>query len=312
MSTTRLYAIATTVSDLDRSREFYTQALGFSPVSDIIIEDESFCKLAQLPPTRVRLATLKLGDEHIELMQYLDIAPQSIPEDSKSNDLWFQHMAIVVRDMSQAYGRLQAFPIQSISTQPQTIPEDNPMAGGVQAFKFRDIDRHSLELIWFPPDKGSARWQQPGEALFLGIDHTAITVSSTDASIAFYRDLLGMTVAGGNLNSGEVQAQLDGLPVAEVQVTPLQPAETGAGMELLDYIKPGTGRSVPDHWRASDLPHRHTVLAVDSPEEILDKLRQRGAVVVSPQPIDLPEAYRYSRGSLVNDPDGHSLLIVSP
>jgi catechol 2,3-dioxygenase-like lactoylglutathione lyase family enzyme len=36
--------------------------------------------------------------------------------------------------------------------------------------------------------------------LFLGIDHTAIVVSDTEASLKFYRDVLGMTVAGESEN----------------------------------------------------------------------------------------------------------------
>jgi len=54
----------------------------------------------------------------------------------------------------------------------------------------------SLEILEFPPDKGSAKWHRPTGNLFLGIDHTAIVVSDTDASLRFYRDLLGMCVAG--------------------------------------------------------------------------------------------------------------------
>jgi hypothetical protein len=76
-----------------------------------------------------------------------------------------------------------------------------------------------LEIIWFPPGKGDSKWQQraadilaaeraetasndPGSTLFLGIDHTAIVVSDTDRSLAFYRDSLGMRVAGGAENYG--------------------------------------------------------------------------------------------------------------
>ncbi len=309
MNIAGLRTISTTVSDLDRSREFYVQALGFSVVNDLTVEDGSFCRLSQLSG-RVRLATLQLGNESIELVQYLDVAPKQIPPDSQSNDLWFQHMAIVVRDMDQAYDHLRSFSIEAISSGPQTIPEDNPMAGGVRAFKFKDGDRHPLELIWFPPDKRDEKWQH-GDALFLGIDHTAIAVSDTDKSLKFYRDLLGMTVVDSNLNSGDIQAQLDGLPVAQVQVTPLQPGETGAGLELLDYVKPGTGRAWSEDWSAGDLAHRHVVLGVEQLGQTIDYLRAQGVDVISPHPVDLPDAYGYSQGCLIKDPDGHRLLLAS-
>jgi len=50
--------------------------------------------------------------------------------------------------------------------------------------------------------------------MFLGIDHTAMTVRSSESSIKFYRDLLGLTVTGGTLNMGTEQEHLDSLPGA--------------------------------------------------------------------------------------------------
>ena len=68
----------------------------------------------------------------------------------------------------------------------------NPNAGGIEAYYFRDPDGHALELVHFPPGKGDPRWQQPNDNLFLGIDHTAIGIENTAASLQFYRDLLGL------------------------------------------------------------------------------------------------------------------------
>lgn len=307
MSITELSAVASTVSDLEQAIAFYTQALGFTQIKEFTTQT-GFSQLGR-SHSPVQVAILQLGDERIELMQYLDVTSSPIPPDSQSNDLWFQHMAIVVRDMDQAYAHLRQFSILPISSEPQTIPMDNPMAGGVRAYKFRDRDRHALELIWFPPDKGQEKWQQSSHDLFLGIDHTAISVADTDKSLDFYKALLGMTVVDSNVNSGEVQAQLDGLPVAEVRVTPLQPGEAGIGLELLDYVTPGTGRPVPGAWAASDLPHRHGVLAVTGLEQVVEQLKQNGSVV-SPI-LELPVEYDYRRGSLVRDPNGHSLLLVA-
>ncbi len=95
----QISAIALMVADIDRSVDFYTQALEFKLVEDITLEKSIYSKLAPIPPSRVRLATLQLGDEVIELIQYPDLEAQSIPQDSQSNDLWFQHLAIVVSDI---------------------------------------------------------------------------------------------------------------------------------------------------------------------------------------------------------------------
>jgi hypothetical protein len=43
---------------------------------------------------------------------------------------------------------------------------------------------------------GMPLWRRPTDRLFVDIDHTAIVVWDTDASVNFYHDLLGMRVAG--------------------------------------------------------------------------------------------------------------------
>ncbi|MGB5960966.1 MAG: VOC family protein [Coleofasciculaceae cyanobacterium] len=142
----RIRAIGLTVKDADRSQDFYTQALGFEPVSDIRFETEDYSDLVGVAGAKIRIVTLQLGDELIELMEYLNVEGKPIPKDSQSNDLWFQHLAIAVSDIDRASAHLQAFPLEPISSSPQTIPPDNTSAG-VRAFKFKDPDRHPLELI---------------------------------------------------------------------------------------------------------------------------------------------------------------------
>lgn len=308
----RVRTIGITVSDVDRSKDFYTQALGFQLVSDITVQGQEYSKLEGVP-ANIRIVTLQLGDEHIELMQYLNIKGKPIPADSQSNDLWFQHLAIVVNDLDRAYAHLQSFFIDPISTAPQTIPLSNPASAGVRAFKFKDPDRHPLELIWFPPDKGQAKWHQSvnhdGDCLFLGIDHSAIAVADTEQSLRFYRDLLGMQIDGGSLNQGETQAHLDGLPEAKVRVTALRPAQGGLGIELLDYIVPANGRPIPSDWKSCDLAHMQVELVVNDIEQAMEMLQQNGVQFVSSRLVDADNSACYRQGCLVKDPSGHAMLL---
>src|SRR5258705_2845564 len=117
-----------------------------------------------------------------------------MPADSRANDRWFEHIAIVTSDLDRAYAMLRERGVESASTGPQRLPDWNPNAGGIAAFYFRDPDGHFLELIQFPRGKGDARWQKPDGKLLLGIDHTAIVVADTEASLRFYRDLLVLRV----------------------------------------------------------------------------------------------------------------------
>ena len=305
----RIRAIGLTVSDVDRSTMFYTEALGFHLVSDLTVQAEECSPLEGISHTHIRIVTLQLGDECIELMQYLNTLGTPIPIDSQSNDLWFQHLAIVVSDLDRAYAQVRSFPIEPISSAPQTIPPSNQAAAGIKAFKFKDPDRHSLELIWFPPDKGQDKWHRQTDSLFLGIDHSAIAVANTDQSLHFYRDLLGMQIDGGSLNQGETQARLDGLAEAKVRVTPLRPVQGGLGIELLDYLVPGTGRPVPNQWKSCDIAHLQTELVVDDLEQAIEDLRQAGVQFVS---VHLTASkLPYDQGCLIKDPNGHVMLLIN-
>ena len=308
----RIRAIGLTVTDADRSLNFYTQALGFKVVSDITVAGQDDSDLEGVETAKIRIITLQLGDELIELMEYLNVEGKLIPSDSRSNDLWFQHFAIAVSDMDRAYAHLRSFPIEPISVEPQTIPPDNKASAGVRAFKFKDPDGHNLELIWFPADKGQDKWHQDTDNLFLGIDHSAIAISNTDQSLKFYRDTLGMQIDGGSLNQGETQAHLDGLPEAKVKVTPLRPNQGGLGIELLDYIVPGNGRPMPSDWKSSDIAHIQLELVVNDIEQAVEMLRQNKVKFVSSGIVKFTDsANPYRQGCLVKDPDGHAILLIT-
>jgi len=189
-------AVGMTVSDMDRSVEFFSKVLSFEKVSDIEVTGSEYERLQGVFGARMKIVRMKLGDEIIDLTEYLAPKGRPIPVDSHSNDLWFQHFAIVVSDMDKAYQQLRAHKVQHTSTGPQRIPDWNKAAAGIKAFYFKDPDGHNLELIYFPSGKGNPKWQQTNGRLFLGIDHTAIAVSDTDRSLQFYRDILGMKLAG--------------------------------------------------------------------------------------------------------------------
>lgn len=306
----RVGTIGLTVSDVERLKDFYTQALSFQLVSDITVEGQEYSQLEGVP-ANIRIVTLQLGDEHIELMQYLNIKGKPIPGDSQSNDLWFQHLAIAVNDMDRAYAHLKSFAIESISVAPQTIPPSNQASAGVRAFKFKDPDRHNLELIWFPPDKGQDKWHQNTDRLFLGIDHSAIAIADTEQSLQFYRDLLGMQIDGGSLNQGKTQAHLDGLPEAKVRVTAMRPAQGGLGIELLDYLVPERHRLMPNDWKSCDIANVQVELVVNDIEQAVEQLRQNGVQFVSSQLVQFTSSMPYRQGCLVKDPNGHAMLLVA-
>jgi len=303
-------SVGITVADMDRSIEFYSQVLSFKKVSDVEVWGADYEHLQGLFGLRMRVVRMQLGSEVIELTDYLTPEGKPIPIDSRSNDHWFQHIAIVVSDMERAYQRLRQFKVQHASTAPQRLPKSNPAAAGIEAFYFKDPDGHYLELIHFPPGKGDPKWQRATGQLFLGIDHTAIVVSNTEASLKFYRDLLGLKQAGESENYGTEQEHLNNVFGARLQISSLR-APTGPGIEFLEYLAPGDGRPYPLDARPNDLLHWQTTLVVPDAKAAALQLRANRAKFISNNIIEIPaKALGFKQGFLVRDPDGHVMRLV--
>src|SRR5215470_17997608 len=236
----RVDAIGITVSEMNRSVKFYSEVLGFKKVSDMELVGRTYEQLEGIFGLHIRVVRMQLGDEFIELTDYLTSGGRSIPEDAKSNDLIFQHVAIVVSNMENAYEHLRNFHVQYVSTTPQTLPKSIPGAEGIKAFYFHDPDNHNLELIYFPKDKGQRKWHagKYADKIFLGVDHTAIGVSNTERSHEFYSGLLGLERKGDSWNKGVEQEHLNNVEDASLHITGYRAAK-GPGIEFLQYLKPG-------------------------------------------------------------------------
>jgi len=227
MSDTRIAAIRLACRDVQATVRFYSAAFGC-------------CETAGENGVRVLL----LGDQRLELVHAIQDREPAPP----SNAVAFQHCAVVVPAMDKAMEHLRdvsGWTAISLGG-PERLPD---ASGGATAFKFRDPDGHPLELIEFHPGKVPAPWRHRDPIPFLGIDHSAVTVSDTDRAVAFWRKL-GFAVTNRHVNRGLEQARMDGLPIpdAVVEVTTLEPGGGGPPhLELLRYATPA-----PLHVRAVD------------------------------------------------------------
>ncbi len=277
----RIVRIGRLVSDLDAAQAFYRDALGFQTIA-VGPADPGDLALLGLGPARQ--AVMRLGREEIALV-CLAGGSAPTPAGRRSDDAWFQHLAVVVRDIDEAYRHLSAVTGWTAisSGGPQTLP---PANGGVRAFKFRDPDGHPLELIWFPHGQGRDVWRGPSAALFLGIDHSAIAVSAPWRSLRFYR-ALGFSSAARSRNHGPAQSRLDGLARASLSVVSLRPASAdGPGLELLGYRPPGRAAMLPAACLATDwvcieidgAPTRRVLRDPDGHRVLVSRAGQTGAI----------------------------------
>jgi len=273
--------------DPDALAKFYEAAFGFAATGRAL-------------PSAAGDVELRLGGHTIRLIR---AGPDGRPYPAYVSG-WsplFQHIAIVVGDMERAYRHLCTIPGWTpISTSgPQILPISS---GGVSAFKFRDPEGHPLELIAFPPGSVPKQWQMPSQNSCLGIDHSAISVSSTAASMAFYEGL-GLHRSAHSLNVGQEQARLDDVPGAVVQVTALAPSQATPHVELLCY-QGDFNRHVPAQGR-HDATATRMVLTVDNYADLKTICARAAGVLLSGPELCEDNFYR----ALLRDPDGHLIRL---
>ena len=332
-----LEAVGFSCADAEACAASFCSQLGCRRL-DAIDPGPGYASLIGLPGARLKLVRLALGQERLELLEVQELGPGQRPgrpfaADSHSNDLWFQHICVVVRDLEQASAPVReaiaAGELQAISSSPQRLPDWNAAAAGIEAFKLHSPEGHCLELLQFPADKGDARWHRCADAhgsapastggagVFLGIDHSAIGVADTERSCRFYNQLLGLRLGGDGINEGPEQDGLDGLSGTRVRITGHR-CPSGAGIECLDYRSPAGGRPMPVDLGAQDRACGQLRLLVGRTPEHLEAiaagLEEHGGRQISPGVVKLPDpearALGFQAGLQVSDPDGHRLQLV--
>jgi catechol 2,3-dioxygenase-like lactoylglutathione lyase family enzyme len=212
--------------------------------------------------------------------------------------------------MEAAYHHLRAHRIRHASPGPQRLPDWNRNAGGIEAFYFKDPDGHSLEVLAFPAGKGAAKWHRSSGGLFLGIDHTAIVISDTEASTKFYENVLGLRVAGESENYGPEQERLNNVFGARLRITAMR-GESGPGVEFLEYLAPGDGRPFPVDAKPNDMIHWQTRFRLPSADEAAQSFRKFRSALISSGVVTMPDGKAGFRKSiLARDPDGHAVQVV--
>lgn len=141
------------------------------------------------------------------------------------------------------------------------------------------------------------------------MNHTGFVVSDMERSVAFYRDLLGLSVERDQILEGEFISEVVGYPDARLHIVYLGTGDLRHSVELIQYLNP-PGVAV-------DLPQRHQVGAthlgviVDDLDEFHARLSAEGVRFVSgpairPNPV-YPAA---SKGCYMQDPDGNWLELL--
>jgi catechol 2,3-dioxygenase-like lactoylglutathione lyase family enzyme len=127
------------------------------------------------------------------------------------------------------------------------------------------------------------------------MDNIGIVVESLDTAIAFFAEL-GLTLEGRTTIEGEWAGRVTGLGFQRVEIAMMVTPDGHSRLELSRFLTPPV---VADHRNApvNALGYLRVMFAVDDIDEMLARLRKRGAQLVG-EVVQYEESYRlcYIRG----------------
>ena len=103
----------------------------------------------------------------------------------------------------------------------------------------------------------------------IGADHTGITVSNLERSLAFWRDVLGFEFSHSAHQKGELAQEITGVEGAEIKLAVLR-APGGHKIELLEYLAPADRKRA--NLRPCDVGSVHVALLVHNLDAVLERI----------------------------------------
>jgi catechol 2,3-dioxygenase-like lactoylglutathione lyase family enzyme len=143
-----------------------------------------------------------------------------------------------------------------------------------------------------------------GKFWIIAADHTGITVSNVERSLAFWRDVLGFELSHTAHQTGELAREITGVSGAELKLAVVK-APGGHKIELLEYLVPADRKNV--NLRPCDIGSVHVALLVNDLDAVLERIAASGwKAAGKPQMLKCgPNAGK--RVVYVRDPDGTTI-----
>ena len=138
----------------------------------------------------------------------------------------------------------------------------------------------------------------------IAADHTGITVSNLERSLAFWQNVLGFELSHRARQTAELASDITGVAGAEISIAVVK-APGGHKIELLEYLAPADRKHVD--LRPCDVGHVHIALTVDNLDAVLSAIAASGwKAAGKPQTLQTgPNAGK--RVVYVRDPDGTTI-----
>jgi glyoxylase I family protein len=144
MRNARLLHYSHCVSDLARSRRFYTEVLGFAVVAEFDFDDAATARVMGLPRAAFTGVFMQRDGMRIELIGFTEPPPEPGVRPRRANEIGHSHLSFYVLDLDEALAELRAQGVEVVDGSRAVLPS------GVECCVVRDPDGFPIEIVQMP------------------------------------------------------------------------------------------------------------------------------------------------------------------
>jgi lactoylglutathione lyase len=144
MKDARLLHYSHCVSDIERSRRFYTEVLGFEIAAEFDFDDPATARVMGLERAKFKGVFMQRDGMRIELIAFTEPHPERTVRRRASNDLGHSHLSFYVLDLDATLAALRA---QGVEVADETRTK---LPSGIECCVVRDPDGFPIEIVQVP------------------------------------------------------------------------------------------------------------------------------------------------------------------
>ncbi len=144
MRNARLLHYSHCVADLERSRRFYTDVLGFETVAEFDFDDPATAKVMGVPGCKFRGVFMKRDGMRIELIGFTEPPPDRTVRRRQANEIGHSHLSFYVLNLDEALAELRG---KGVVVEDATRAE---LPSGIECCVVRDPDGFPIEIVQVP------------------------------------------------------------------------------------------------------------------------------------------------------------------
>ena len=144
MRNARLLHYSHCVSDLGRSKRFYTEVLGFTVVAEFDFDDAATARVMGVPEARFTGVFMSRDGMRLELIGFTNPPPERGARRRAANEVGHSHLSFYVTDLDAALAELAA---QGVEIDRDTRAT---LMNGIECCVVRDPDGFPIEFVQVP------------------------------------------------------------------------------------------------------------------------------------------------------------------